>query len=121
MSGLGFSRLHQARDRGADPVPSLLFGGQMFPAGRCQAVIFRTLIVLRLPPLGLDPTLALEAMQRRIQRAGLNLEDVARPRPDGLGDAVAVLRSPAQRLQDQHVQSPLDMLRSEEHTSELPS
>src|ERR1051325_9655591 len=108
MSGLGFSRLHQARDRGADPVPSLLFGGQMFPAGRCQAVIFRTLIVLRLLPLRLGPTLALQPMQRRIERAGLYLEYLARPGPDGLGDAVAVLRSPAQRLQDQHVQSPPD-------------
>ena len=46
-------------------------------------------------------------MQRRVEQSGLDAERLVRRRSDRLGNAVAVRRSPAQRLQDQHVERAL--------------
>ena len=51
--------------------------------------------------------LAFEPVQRRIKRAGIHLQNFARVRADRQGDPVTVLRAPAQGLQDQEVQRPL--------------
>jgi hypothetical protein len=46
-------------------------------------------------------------VQRRIQRSGVDLEDVARS-PDRLRDPVAVLRAPLQRLEHEQVERALE-------------
>ena len=61
-------------------------------------------------PLGRDELLPLEAVQRRVERAGVDLERLARMRADRLGDAVAVPRPPLQSLQNQQVECPLQQL-----------
>ena len=54
--------------------------------------------------------LPLQPVQRRIQRARIHLQYVARVRANGQRYPVPVLRSPAQRLQNQQIQRPLQQL-----------
>ena len=49
-----------------------------------------------------------EAVQRGIQGARLDLEQVVGLHADGLADAVAVLRAPLKRAKDEHVEGPLE-------------
>src|ERR1039458_757700 len=62
---------------------------------------------LGLPPCGADPTLLLQTMQRRIQRALGNLQHVLAHLLDTFGDGPAVLRFERDGAEN----------RSEEHTS----
>src|SRR5262249_38292947 len=61
-------------------------------------------------PLRRDPLLALEPVQGGVERPGVDLQDVARARLDGLGDAVAVLRPPAEGFEDQEIERALEQL-----------
>src|SRR6185312_6693184 len=61
-------------------------------------------------PLGGDPTAALEAVERRVQRAMLDDQHFARGVLDVLGDAVAVRGAEQQRLEDEHVERALEEL-----------
>src|SRR5262249_48149953 len=70
------------------------------------------LIRLAHGPLGLQPAALLEAMQRRVERAGFDFEEVVGLRADRLADAMAVLRSPQQRPQDEHVEGALEELQA---------
>jgi len=54
--------------------------------------------------------LSLEAMQGGVQRPGIHLERVGGVRRDHLGDAVTVAWTPAQRLEDDHVERTLEQL-----------
>src|SRR5262245_64576769 len=49
-------------------------------------------------------------MQRGIERAGLDLEQIVGLRADGLADAVAMSRAPLQRAEDEHVERALQQL-----------
>ena len=64
--------------------------------------------VLGLPPFGVEPSGALQPLQRRQQRAGIDLEDAARDLLDAPGDAEAVHRLETERLEDEHVERALD-------------
>ena len=66
-----------------------------------QPIHARALLIRRQLPRRRDPTLLLEAMQRRIERSRVDLQHVARAGLDRLRDAVAVLRAPLERLQDE--------------------
>src|SRR5262249_56438553 len=74
-------------------------GGRRAPAG-CS----------RRSPLGGNGALALEPVERGIERAGVHLERVARAGPDHLRDAVAVAFAPAQRLENQEIERALQQL-----------
>ena len=54
--------------------------------------------------------MAFEAMESGVERTGVDLEDVAGVELDGLADAVAVLGSPAESLEDQEVERALEKL-----------
>src|SRR5687768_15044965 len=77
---------------------------QLFPAGGGDGVEARAAFGGGLAPLGLDPALFLEPLERRIERSLFDSEHVARQAPDVLGDAIPVQRPDAERLQDQHVE-----------------
>ena len=77
---------------------------ELAAAERGQAVELRAAVVVRRAPLGLQQAAHFEPVQRRIQRALLDLQHVARRLLDELRDRVAVHRAAADRLQDQHVE-----------------
>ena len=82
-----------------------------FPAGG-QPVVLRPLVGLADAPLGLQPPALLEAVQRGIEGAGFDLEQVVGLRADGLADAVAVLRPPLEGPEDEHVEGALEQLQA---------
>ena len=82
-----------------------------FPAGG-QPVVLRALVGFADAPLGFQPAALLEPMQRRIERAGLDLQQIVGLRANGLADAVAVLRAPLEGPEDEHVERALEELQA---------
>src|SRR5262249_11251019 len=103
-------RVQDALDGFCESLPSRTFGGQMLFPGGGQAIGLAPLIVLGDLPLRADPLLPLQPVQRRIERAGVYLQRLVGIASDRLADAVAMLWPPLQRLQDEHVQRPLQQL-----------
>src|SRR5947199_4688763 len=58
-------RTHHARDGGDEALPARALGGELLLPGRRQPVVPRALLVLGQPPLGRDPTLLPQAVERR--------------------------------------------------------
>ena len=85
-----------------------LLARQLRLAGRGQLVVLRALVGLADAPLGLQPAALLESVQRRIERAGLDLEQIVGLGADRLADAMAVLRPPLERSENQHVERALE-------------
>src|SRR4051812_35051798 len=90
------------------PFPAFELPRVLRPPGACQRIHLRPPSGVALGPLGRDPALLLEPMQRRIERALLHLQDFARHLLDALGDGPAVRRLKGKRLQDQEIQGALD-------------
>jgi hypothetical protein len=87
------------------PLVALLL--QLTTTFRRERVIARATIVLRGRPAGLDPPAILETVQRGIQGPLLHLEKRLGPLLDRPRDGVSVCGAELQRLQDQHVERPL--------------
>src|SRR5262245_31486824 len=103
-------RVQNALDRFRELRPARAFHSQvLFPCGG-QAIDLDPLIVLGDLPLRADPFLPLQPVQRRIERTGVYLQRLVGIGSDSLTDAVAMLWPPLQRLQDEHVQRPLQQL-----------
>src|SRR3954470_12566899 len=90
-----------AADGGCHALPFPRFDGELTAARRGEVVILGAAAQLRYFPLGLDPALVLEAMEGRIERALVDLQDVSRNLLDTLGDGPAVQGILLQRAQDQ--------------------
>ena len=97
-------------DRVEELRPAVAFAQELRLAGRGQPVVLRLLVGFAGPPLRLQPAALLETMQGRIERAGLDLEQIVGLGADGLADAVAVLRAPLQDSEDEHVERALQQL-----------
>src|SRR5690349_6001782 len=82
---------HQA-DAAREAGPRRFFLGEPFLAGLRQPIESRATVVLRGAPIGGDPALFLQTLQRRIERALLHLEDVIGELADPLRDRPAVHR-----------------------------
>src|SRR5262249_11920430 len=103
-------RVQDALDGFRELRPARAFSGQMlFPRGG-QAIGLDPLIVLGDLPLRTNPLLPLQPVKRRIERTGVYLQRLVGIGSDRLADAVAMLWPPLQRLQDEHVQRPLQQL-----------
>src|SRR5512138_1821851 len=94
----------QTRNRGGAPVPVGGFDVELTAAGARQSVELRTAGVFGAAPFGVEPAGALEALQRDEERAWVDLEDAARGLLDAAGDAEAMHRLEAERLQNQQVE-----------------
>src|SRR5207245_1424720 len=87
---------------------------------RCrETIVFRLALVFRLTPFARDPALVFQAIQRRIQRALLNLQAILRNLLDAQEDAVTMQRPEGNGLEDQHVQSALQKVELLVHGSSL--
>src|SRR6266550_2153142 len=85
---------HDPGDRLGDAVPVGFFGGELLPAGGRQPVVLALALSLSEHfPFRRDPALALEAMERRIQRPMFQAEDVVGRALDVLGDLMPVRRA----------------------------
>ena len=73
------------------------------PAG-VSLVVLGPPAQLRDGPLGFDPSLVLEAMERRVERALVDLQDILGDLLDALGDRPAVQRLGLQRPKDEQVE-----------------
>src|SRR4030095_10439444 len=93
-------RRQHALDRAHHSVELGALGGQLFPSGSRELVIAGASVVLRGAPLGLYPAVDQEALQRGIQRALSDSQDIVRGQAQVLDDAVAVFRAADERLQD---------------------
>ena len=69
-------RLHDGRDRSRDAAPVRGFRVELAAAERAEAVELRAPVVVRRAPRRSKPAADLEAVQRRIERAFFDLEDV---------------------------------------------
>ena len=69
-----------------------------------EPVVLRPAAQLRDGPLGFDPALVLEAMERRVERALVDLQDVLGDLLDALRDRPAVQRAGLQRPEDEQVE-----------------
>src|SRR5438034_2627778 len=82
----------------------LPFDRELLTAGGRQRIEPRAAIVLRRTPLGLDPPLQQQPLQRRIERALADLQHIVGDGAQALCDPVAVLRIGGQGLQNQKVE-----------------
>ena len=85
-------------------LPLAGFHRQLPASGWREPVVLRPPAQLRDGPLGFDPALVLEAMERRIQRALVDLQDVLGDLLDALRDRPAVQRFGLQRPKDEQVE-----------------
>ena len=79
-----------------------------FLPGAGERIELRTARVLGLAPLGVEPSGALQPLQRGEKRARVHLEHTTRDLLDAAGDAEAVHGLEAQRLENEHVERALD-------------
>jgi hypothetical protein len=100
--------LQQPRDRRCPPIPVRRFNLQLLPPGTSQRIELRPPRVVRLPPLRIQPAHAFEALKRRQQRTGIDLEHTARHLLDAPRDPEPMHRFETERLQDEHVESALN-------------
>ena len=83
---------------------------QLFASRGGKPVIARLSIVLRRAPKGGDPGAIFQAVERRIERPVLYLENVFRAVLDGVSDGMPVSRSGYESLQDEQVERALQHL-----------
>ena len=93
-----------------NPNPAGLFGGQLLFARYGQTVDLGALLILGNFPLRGDPSLPFQAVQRRIERSGIDPQNLAGIGPDRLTDAVTMPRTPLQGLQNEQIERALQEL-----------
>jgi len=90
-------------------LPARFRGCQLLPAGRGEPVDARPPAGILDDPLSADPPGLFHAVEGRIERALLGMEDVAGPVLDGGHDGVAMKARPARKdFQDQQVERALE-------------
>ena len=97
-------RLQQQSHGSRERVPFRLFADEL-PSPQCRdAVVAGAFTLLGQLPGGGDPAPGLEPIERGVERARFDLQQVFRGPLNVLGDGVAVTRSWQQRAQDQQIE-----------------
>src|SRR3954467_8068675 len=99
--GAPSAHVEDRADRARERAPGRGRGLQLLAAGARQLVVLGIAVVVRRGPPRLDPAAALEAMQRRVERSLLNLDDARGDLVEPLGDRPAMLRFERQGLEDE--------------------
>src|SRR6185437_13129068 len=109
MSGpLKVLKAQQRRDGAGETIPIACFDLELLAAGASERIELGAAIVLARPPLRGDPPLLLELVQRGIERAVADLEDVGRQLFELLPDRPAIHRLEGEHLEQKEVQGALD-------------
>src|SRR5690348_18434886 len=93
-------------DRAGDLLVLLLLDCELLPAGRRERVETGAAVVLRRAPLAADVAVEQESLQRGVQRALTNLEDLTRDLAQSLRNPVAVHRPALKRAEDEEIERP---------------
>src|SRR5688572_3010786 len=99
--------LEHAGDCSRVALPGGELGAELGASPRGQLIELGLAVVLRDAPLALDPARALEAVERRVERAFLDEKDIVAAFTDLSGDGVSVQWSPAEGLEDEEVECSL--------------
>src|SRR6266446_788596 len=94
-------------DGGGELAPGAFFAFELFAACGGEVVILGAAIVFGGAPAGFDPAATFEAMQRGIEGALLNLQNVLGGLLDALGDGPAVLRLESKGFEDEEIEGAL--------------
>ena len=97
-------QLHHAPDGRGHAFPAAGFDRQLPAPGGGEPVVLGPPAQLRDSPFGFDPALMLEAMERRVKRALVDLQDILRDLLDAFGDRPAMQRLGLQRPEDEQVE-----------------
>ena len=108
ISSLPSGSPHDSGDRGGQALPPCRLVDDCVTSCLGKGVVPRPAVRIRRPPLGGNPALSFELVQRGVQRALTDPQHVARHLPDTLCDRPAVHRLQRDRLQNQQVQRALD-------------
>src|SRR5690349_18987972 len=101
---------HNSSDSAHEVRPVGVFPYQLLPACGGELVILRAPVVLGGLPRGRDPAFRFEALQRRIERAELNIESLIGGAANGFGDSIAVKPAGQERPEYEHVQRSLQQV-----------
>src|SRR4051812_22815637 len=95
----------QDQSHGAgERLPFRLFGKELFPAERREAIVLGPFSLVGMLPGRRDPAFRLEAMHARIERTGFDLEQIFRRPLDMLRNRVSVHRAAEKGLKDQQIE-----------------
>jgi hypothetical protein len=94
-------------DRAAERLPFRVFADQLLPPEWSKTIVTGAFALVGELPRGGDPSLRLEAMERRVQRAGLDLQEVFRGPLDVPRDCMAMARARQQGSKDEEVERAL--------------
>jgi hypothetical protein len=95
-------------DGPGDELPARRFRVEVAAARLGELVELRPAVVFRLAPLGLQPALLFEAVERGKERTGLDVEGAAGDLRDSARDAKAVIGAQRKRAQNQQIERPLE-------------
>src|SRR5688572_26598270 len=101
-------RSHDERDRGRESIPVGALLLEPPAARRSQAVKSGAPVVLRDTPIGGDPPLTFQSLERRVERALVDLKHVVRQQLDPLRDRPPVELLGGDGAHDQEVERALD-------------
>jgi hypothetical protein len=90
MVEVSSGRPHYARDGAGELAVALGLASQLLAASGCQFIEAGAAIVGRNAPFPLDPTVQLQSLQRRIERAFFNAQNVVGQLLNKLSDGIAV-------------------------------
>src|SRR6476646_10175870 len=111
MSDIGRQRSGAIEDARDGPHGALVAGdffAELFAARRGDRVVARAATGGRSLPARSDPAFLLEALERGAERSRFDVQRVVRQPVDVLDDRVAVHRLNGERLENKHLQRPLE-------------